>query len=69
MAKVGWEEMTAIELKAAAAETGIVSGVLRFEGSTVTRDTPPPTDGTAGGGLFITSHRFSGTVRIDRPVA
>jgi hypothetical protein len=54
---------------AAAVETGIVSGVLRFEGATVVRDTPPPSDGTPGGGLFVTSHRFTGTVRIDRPVA
>jgi len=53
----------------AGVETGIVSGILRSEGWTVARDTPPPSDGTPGGGLFVTSHRFTGTVRIDRPVA
>ncbi len=39
--------------------TGIVSGVLRFEGMTVVRDTPPT---ATDGGLYVTEHRFSGTV-------
>ena len=54
---------------AAAVETGIVSGVLVHQGMTVVRDTPPPNDGTTGGGLFVTSHRFTGVVRIDRPTS
>lgn len=42
--------------------TGIVSGVLRWDGTRVSRDTPPEPN-APGGGLYVVEHRFSGVVR------
>lgn len=47
--------------------TGIVGGVMRFSGMSVVTDRPSQA-GIEGGGLYVTDHRFTGTVHTAAPV-
>jgi hypothetical protein len=49
--------------------TGIVSGVLAWQGTTVLRDDAPRSGQTEGGGLYQLEQRFSGTVVTTSAVA
>lgn len=53
-----------LSANAAAAPTGILSGVLRWTGTRVIRDQAPQQGQAEGGGLYQTQSDFTGTVQI-----
>lgn len=53
----------------AGTSTGIVSGVLAWQGTTVLRDDAPRSGQTEGGGLYQIEQRFGGTVLTASAVA
>ena len=52
-----------LSMSAAASPTGILSGVLRWTGSSVTRDQAPQQGQAEGGGLYQTRSDFTGFVQ------